>query len=266
MLGTPNVYYIWYGNWVNGPASDGSDSATTVNLLDEFILPSGAGGLSGSAYEHINTTYSSTNTGSTQNVSGFMSRAGSTNVTTYPPGGSTYSTALSDADIQTIVSNTISGGQLPADTNGIYFVLTSSDVNETSGFCSSYCGWHTNGTINGEDIKYSFVGNPARCPSACEAQTISPNNDAGGDGMANIIAHESEETISDEDLNAWYDVLGQENADKCAWKFGTEQTAANGSQYNTTLNTSGSNTPGPHQWLIQENWVNANGGSCAMSF
>jgi hypothetical protein len=49
-----------------------------------------------------------------------------------------------------------------------------------------------------------------------------------------------------------------ENADKCAWTFGTESTAGNGSKYNITL--------GGQNYLIQQNWVNANGGSCAMSF
>ena len=76
--------------------------------------------------------------------------------------------------------------------------------------------------------------------------------------MASIIAHESEEAISDPDLNAWYDSRGAENADKCAWTFGTTSTASNGAKYNVTL--------GGRQYLIQRNWVNASGGYCSMSF
>jgi len=76
--------------------------------------------------------------------------------------------------------------------------------------------------------------------------------------MASIIAHELEEAISDPDLNAWYDSTGKENADKCAWTFGTTQTAANGSAYNMIL--------GSLKFLIQRNWVNASGGYCALSF
>ena len=78
-----------------------------------------------------------------------------------------------DAGVQAVVSSAISSGRLPKDTNGIYFVITSSDVNETSGFCTQYCGWHTHGTISGADIKYSFIGNPDRCLSACAWQTRS---------------------------------------------------------------------------------------------
>ncbi len=234
MLGTTTAYYIWYGNW-------SGNSATTIlqNLISNFASP----------YYNINTTYYD---GSNRHVSNAVSYGGST-TDSYSRG-----TALSDGDIQTIVTSAISAGRLPKNTNAVYFVLTSSDVNETSGFCTQYCGWHTNGSILGSDIKYSFVGNPDRCPSSCAAQTTSPNSNAGADGMASIIAHEFEESTSDPDLNAWYDGRGAENADKCAWTFGTQSTASNGSKYNVTL--------GGLKYLIQQNWVNANGGSCAMSY
>ena len=243
MLNTVPVYYIWYGTWNGSGSNPVSDSSASTTLLENLI-----GGLSGSPYENINTTYYN---GSNVHVSGLLNL----NASVYD--GYSRGSALSDSDIQAIVA-AHAGHDLPYDTNGLYFVLTSSDVNETSGFCTRYCGWHTHATINGGDIKFSFVGNPDRCPSACEAQTTSPNNNSGADGMASIIAHESEEAISDPDLNAWYDRRGMENADKCAWTFGTLSTAANGSKYNVVL--------GGVQFLIQRNWVNANGGYCAMSY
>jgi hypothetical protein len=158
-------------------------------------------------------------------------------------------TSLSDAQIKAIVSTAITSGALPLDASGVYFVLTSADVTASSGFCTQYCGWHTHGTISGSDIKYAFIGNPDRCPSACAAQTTSPNGNAGADGMASIIAHELEESASDPDLNAWYDTRGYENADKCAWTFGSTTTLPSGAKYNMTL--------GSNNYLIQQNWVNA---------
>lgn len=235
VLGTANAYYIWYGNWSGNSA---------LTILQNFISSEG-----GSPYYNINTTYYD---GSGTHISNAIHYAGST-TDSYSQG-----TALSDAQIATIVQSAISSGRLPSDTNGVYFVLTSADVNETSGFCTSYCGWHTNYAISGGNIKYSFVGNPDRCPSACEAQTTSPNGNAGADGMASIIAHELEETTSDALGSAWYDTRGYENADKCAWTFGTESTASNGSKYNVTM--------GGNQYLIQQNWVNASGGYCSMSY
>lgn len=237
MANTPTIYVIWYGNWTNGPKA--SDSQTTVSLVNTFL-----GGLSGSGYENINSTYGD----NSNNVTGKIA-VGSTYSDNYSQG-----TRLSDSKVQTIVSSAITGGHLPKDSNGLYFVLTSSDVRETSGFCTQYCGWHTHGTISGSDIKYSFVGNPDRCSSACEAQTTSPNGDSGADGMVSIIAHEQEEAISDPDLNAWYDSSGAENADKCAWKWGAKTGTVGNGAYNETI--------GGKNWLIQMNWENARGGGC----
>jgi hypothetical protein len=246
MSGTVNIYYIWYGTW-DGSGGNGtnpvSDSPGTQSLLNNLII-----GLSGSPYENINTTYTDQFGGA---VSGFLNLGASTS-DFYSLG-----TSLSDADIQSIVASH-AGVDLPLDSNGIYIVNTSSDVNETSGFCTAYCGWHTSALINGLDLKYSFVGNADRCPFACEAQQTSPNNNSGADGMASIIAHETEEAISDPDLNAWFDSSGQENADKCAWTFGSTFIEPNGSSANMNLNGV--------DYLIQQNWVNASGGFCALSF
>jgi len=234
MLGTTNVYYIWYGNW------SGNTAATILNEL--------ANNIGGSPYFNINTTYYN---GSNVRVTNSVHFAGSTN------DSYSHGTALSDAAIQQVVAGAISSGAVAKDTSGVYFVLTSADVTATSGFCTQYCGWHTHGTIGGVDIKYSFVGNPDRCPSSCAAQTTGPNGNAGADGMASIIAHELEEAVTDPDLNAWYDRRGYENADKCAWTFGTTYTK-NGAQANMKLGT--------RDYLIQRNWVNANGGYCATQY
>ena len=42
-----------------------------------------------------------------------------------------------------MVEGTLLSEVFPVDDDGIYFVLTSADVAEVGGFCSSYCGWHT---------------------------------------------------------------------------------------------------------------------------
>jgi hypothetical protein len=235
MLGTVNMYYIWYGDW-------SGNTATTI--LTDF-----AKNVGGSPYFNISTTYYD---GTGAHVSNSVAFAGETN-DSYSQGKS-----LSDAAIKTVVDSSISSGRLPLDTNGIYFVLTSADVTAASGFCTQYCGWHTHGTTSGKNIKYSFVGNSDRCLSSCAPQTTSPNANAGADGMASVIAHELEEAATDPDLNAWYDRRGYENADKCAWTWGTTYKATNGSLANMKLGT--------RDYLIQQNWVNDAGGYCAVGF
>jgi hypothetical protein len=214
VMSTPNIYLIWYGNWKQ---SNGSDTAAGQQIVRDFLF-----GLSGSNYYKTNTSYGTPS--GTFHVAGAYTDS-------YSQG-----TRLSDSRVQSVVTHAISSG-LKKDTNGIYFVLTSSDVAETSGFCSQYCAWHTYGTISGtNNIKYAFVGNAHRCPTACAAQTIGPNGNAGVDGMVSVIAHELEETNTDPLLNAWYDRNGSEDADKCAWTFGSnQQRASNGAYYNMKL-------------------------------
>ena len=119
MLGTTNVYYIFYGNW-------SGNTATT-------ILPFLADNIGGTAYFNINTTYYNGNGTHVSNSVAFQGWI--TDI--YSQGNS-----LSDDAVRTIVTTAITGGNphqsgtLPLDPNGIYFVLTSADVVETSGFCS----------------------------------------------------------------------------------------------------------------------------------
>lgn len=238
MGGVTNIYYIWYGNWTG-------DNART--LLTNF-----AKNIGGSPYFNINTTYGTSSTAIVNSVK----YAGAA-MDNYSLGA-----VLGDGDIGAIVANAIGAAKLPNDPHGVYFVLTSKDVKETSGFCTQYCGWHTYETVNGNNVKFAFVGNPvSQCPRACSEQTTSPNNNEGADAMASVIAHELDESVTDPNLNAWYDGAGYENADKCAWTFGTVSTAANGGKYNVIL--------GGTDYLIQQNWVNAQNGSragfCAMS-
>jgi len=239
VLGSPTkVYYIWYGDWSQDPNANG-------------ILTNFAQNIGGSPYFNINTTYFDSANASVVNQ---IAYGGSFSVTVYPAGSGTYQKTLSDSDIQAIVASVN-----PTDANGVYFVLTSPDVNESSGFCTRYCGWHTYGFINGRNIKYAFIGDAAAaCPYSCEWQATGPNGGGGGDGMASVVAHELEEAVTDPNLNAWYDSSGNENADKCAWTFGTTYTAPNGALYNMTL--------GGMNYLIQRNWVNAAGGYCALSY
>jgi len=236
MLGTVNLYYIWYGNW-NFPTD------TTQSILNTF-----GSYIGGTPYFNINTTYYNS---ANQSVSGAVAFPNSIMDT------GSQGSALTDAAVENIVANALTTNALPTDPNGVYFVLTSKEVTETSGFCTQYCAWHTYGAVNGQTIKYGFVGNPLQCPSACSAQTTTPNNNMGADAMANLIAHELAESTTDPNLNAWFDRRGYENADKCAWTFGTTTTLSSGAKYNVTF--------GVRNWLLQRNWINKSGGYCTLA-
>jgi hypothetical protein len=242
------LYIIWYGNW----SGTGSNTAATVSLVEHYL-----NSLGNTPYEKINTTYGDT----TGNVSGNVTVGGAIFDT------GSQGTRLSNNKLSAIVNRSFSNG-LPTDPNGVYLVLTSSNVSER-GFCSSFCGFHTRQTLNGVDIKWGFIGNPDRCPSGCEIQTTGPNSPAigvgGADGMINVITHEQEEAITDPDLNAWFDSSGQENADKCNFNFGATQTCTSGSLCTPSADSAGAKfnqSFGGNNWMFQQQWENANGGAC----
>lgn len=113
------VYYIYYGNW------------TTLNPGAPPILEDLVKNIGGSPYFNINTTYYD---GSNTHVVNVVNDAGSTT------DNYSYDTTLSDLNIYNIVANAISSNRLPSNTDALYFVLTSKDVHESSGFGSYYCG------------------------------------------------------------------------------------------------------------------------------
>lgn len=229
LIQTPTIYIIWYGNWNQ---SNGSDTPAGQQIVRDW-----GHSIGGSPYFALNTSY---NAGGYV-ITGLVNWGGE-----YTDTGS-QGTTLTDAKVFTVVKNAINGGHLPYDASGVYFVVSSSNISESSGFCSRYCGWHTAGNnTNGARIRYSFVGNANRCLSGCAAQTTSPNGNAGVDGAISVLSHELEEATSDPDISAWYDVNISENADKCAWTFGHFQyQVANGSWANVHLGT--------RDYLIQRN-------------
>ena len=230
VMAQPTIYTIWYGNWAQ---ANGTDTAAGQDIVRDFLS-----GLGGSGYYMINHSYA--------NVSGALTVGGETT------DSGSQSVRLTDSKVQAVVSSAITSGRLPTDSNGIYLVLTSSNIAENSGFCNRYCGWHTSGTIAGTNIKYSFVGNAARCPTSCAAQSVGPNGNAGVDGMISVIAHEIEEANTDPNpTSGWADSGGAENADKCAWTFGQSlNKAANGAYFNVTLNA---RSGGTRNYLVQRN-------------
>ncbi|MEP7119672.1 MAG: hypothetical protein ABJE95_02135 [Byssovorax sp.] len=236
MLGTVGIYYIWYGNW----------QGTGKSILKDF-----ASSLGGSPWWNINTSYTD---GNGKKLSSSASYLGGYQYT----GSSGYNTYLTDAQIQSVVSDTINQGKLPKSSNAVYLLLTSKDV-DTESFNGGSCGFHTGQWIGGTQVKYGWVGDASMLhANDCSGQATSPNGNRGADGMTSHVAHELTEAATDPWSGGWYSANGDENGDKCSWTFGKTSKTQTGADYNITL--------GARKYLIQQNWVNAAGGYCAMSY
>jgi hypothetical protein len=104
---------------------------------------------------------------------------------------------------------------------------------------AGYCAWHSTGTCNGVQVQFAFFFNLDGDPG-CDPGGALGGHSQGTTALANVSGHELSEALTDPHLDAWYDSSGAENADKCAWKFGTN-----------LLRFSNNTT-----WRIQGNWSN----------
>ena len=105
---------------------------------------------------------------------------------------------------------------------------------------AGFCAWHSAGSCGGTPVQFAFFFN-LDGDGGCDPGDSSGLHSQGLSALANVSGHELSEARTDPRLNAWYDSSGQENADKCAWSFGSLLVPfSNGTQ-----------------WKIQGNWSNA---------
>ena len=118
--------------------------------------------------------------------------------------------------------------------NGYYAVYV-----DTPRGHAGYCAWHSYGTCNGTPVQFAFFFNLDGDPG-CDPQDTVTGHSQGLAALANVSGHELSEARTDPRGAGWYDNSGAENADKCAWTFGSpDLTFKNGSV-----------------WKIQGNWSN----------
>jgi hypothetical protein len=203
---------FWGTKWAN--ASFVGDKITG---LDSFY-----GGIGGSNYAKTNTEYTDTTGG---HVSTSVSYHGHLIDTSSAP-----SKAPSTTTILNEVANMITS-PVP---NGYYPVYI--DAPRGS---AGYCAWHSDGTAHGVVVQFAFFFNLDGDPG-CDPVDTSGLHSQGTAALGNVSGHELSETLTDQHLNAWYDSSGSENADKCAWTFGSQLLKL-----------------GSTSWKIQGNWSNA---------
>jgi hypothetical protein len=239
---------IYNGGPTPGTTGNGGQDGSLVGLF--------LNNLGGSPYFNINSTYTD---GTSAHIANSVTYthywANSTNV---PADGQ----VVSDADMVAMLQSGFNTGALSYDASALYAIFTGGTVNLGGGFGTQYCAYHTHGTVTiggvSKTVLYAAMPYDASYPGACTNGTTSPNNDPGADGEVNTLAHETEETTTDMLGTAWFDHRGMENADKCAWTWGTTYTTSNGGLANMNL--------GGKDFLVQRNWVNSGSGGCALSF
>ncbi|HEY7376497.1 MAG TPA: ricin-type beta-trefoil lectin domain protein [Polyangia bacterium] len=117
--------------------------------------------------------------------------------------------ALSEPDVQNELRNQINAGSLPApDVNSVYMLHFPPGItithNGTVTCATGLCGWHHVFNFNGQSLVYAVLpdnGPGSGCDTRCGAADQLGN-------MTTDASHELIESVTDPDLNAWYDDSG----------------------------------------------------------
>ncbi len=255
--GNVAIYPVWVGTWTSARQS------LWNGILSNLITVLGTATSNSATANQVFAT----------NQSYFTARGSVAPTLTWPqaaaPSAPVPATGnVTDMQVSSYIWTAMNNGSvpLPNATGGlkpIYVYIGANDTYLSSGFGTSYCGWHSYGTFGTTSVPFIAIQDfTSKYLSACAANTTaSPNGDAYADAMASVLVHEIDETLTDVNLNAYYDARGSENADKCAWTFGTTTTTG-GYKYNIT--------EGGKKYLIQRNWLSTNvnkgdGTACTLS-
>ncbi len=235
------------------PSTLPDNSPTQVSPTYNSLLERYLGDVGGSSLYNVNTEYYDTS-GHITNNSTF---GGSWVDTSAYPASDCTDTAtpgncLIDTDIQTEVQKAMTANHWTGGLTHLFFVFTSlnegSCFDATSAACSftQYCGYHSYFTDSSNNsVIYANMPYTGTSLDGCGVPA-SPNNDADADSTISVTSHEEMESVTDPLLNAWYDGLGNEIGDKCAWNFGTlglDNGSANESWNNNF-------------YLVQQEWSN----------
>jgi len=211
---------FWGASWANS-----SFVADKMNGLATFYS-----GFGNSSYEATNTEYTDT-TGAHVGTAVTLG-VQHIDLSAAPRSGNRTSPIL--GEVCAVAANLVPDGYYP-----VYV--------DTPRGSAGFCAWHSVGTCpTGVTVQFAFFFNLDGDPG-CDPQDASGLHSQGLAALANVSGHELSEALTDPHVNAWFDASGQENADKCAWAFGTP------------LLTFANQT----QWKIQGNWSNLafNGGT-----
>jgi hypothetical protein len=163
---------------------------------------------------------------------------------------------LTDAQLSSELAAFVVGRGLPRGMARQYFLFTPPGV----GSCfdgggngcvyQDYCAYHSYADAAGV-LLYAVHPHVAGV-GTCDMGESPTGTTA--DAVLNVVSHEHVEIITDPLGNAWYDSEGEENADKCAWRFGS-LSGSPGALYNQVIAGS--------PYLLQLEWSNALGGCVA---
>ncbi|HTR72575.1 MAG TPA: IPT/TIG domain-containing protein [Solirubrobacteraceae bacterium] len=185
----------------------------------------------------------------------------------YPANGcSAAPICLTDQQLRTEIKKYVEANGLPAGLAHEYFLLTPPGVEscfEAAGHsCSAgashaaYCAYH--GYISASVGVLIYANDPYVDGIECDVGEEHPNGNPSDATIGGGLSHEHSESVTDPELNAWYDAKEEEIGDKCrtfneATEYGEALgIAPDGAKYNQAIDGD--------LYYYQQEWSNEAGG------
>src|SRR4051794_11229894 len=171
---------------------------------------------------------------------------------------------VTDVQVQNEIEHVLSVTGWTPGPSKLFVLFTPRSVGSCAsvfGTCAytTYCAYHSDYLDAQGDVLYANQPYSETTQLAIGAVCDSgqhPNGD-WADATLNVASHEHNEAITDPNGNAWFDSVGDENGDKCAWTFGTPLGSTGYGQYNQVIGTG--------KYYLQEEWSNA-ASSCVLAY
>lgn len=245
-----NTVYLLFWN----PGSRGTFATGYQNVVQQYFTDVAA---DTTANKSSNVYYAATQYSDGTGHVGIATTVGGTATSTdSPPSGcsdSGTSYCVTDAQIQSEVQTQAAALGWATGPNTEIFVFTAKGIGSCAGSqCafSYYCAYHSWIGSGSAVTLYANMPYADTNSTACGTGQKPNNNDA--DDTINVTSHEHNETLTDEQGNAWFDRQGAEDGDKCAWTFGSALGGTSGHLYNQLING--------HGYYLQREWSNASSG------
>jgi hypothetical protein len=247
--GADNVYIVYWGSQWNN-----NDPSGEAAIQQSFFS-----GVGGSSWNKSVTQYCQGVTSGTVFCNGAGTAAtnpkGVLGAVWYDNGAAAPSSpSQSQLAVEAINAAAHFGNTTAASNAAAQYVISTATHNNSSGFGTQYCAWHSSTSSSHGNIAYTNMPYVTDAGASCGANFNGLGSKAG---ITIVGGHEFGETETDIFPNGgWLDSSGAENGDKCAWISSGQGAAAN-----ISLSTG--------KFAVQSLWSNAfngNAGGCVLSY